>query len=67
MTPIDDYDLVVLVQVALDGRLGRPCDVAPEASAVARPPEGIALAVLFGEHQEDLRRHEGADDRVRRS
>lgn len=57
MSPIDDYDLVVLVQVALDGRLRRPSDVAPEASAVARPPEGIALAVLFGEHQEDLRRH----------
>lgn len=65
MTPIDDDDLVVFVQVALDGRLGRPRDVAPEASAVARPPEGVALAVLFGEHQEDLRRHEGTDDRVR--
>lgn len=49
-----DYDLVVFVQKALDGRLWCPCDVTPEAGAVAGPPEGIALAVLFGEHQKDL-------------
>lgn len=54
-----DYDLVVFVQKTLHGRLGRPCDVTPEASAVAGPPEGIALAVLFGEHQEDLKRQRG--------
>ncbi|TNN56979.1 hypothetical protein EYF80_032790 [Liparis tanakae] len=41
---------------ALDGRLGRPRDVTPEAGAVAGPPEGVALAVLLGEHQQDLRR-----------
>jgi len=53
---VDDDDLVVLVQEALDGRLGRPRDVTPEAGAVAGPPEGVALAVLLGEHQQDLRR-----------
>lgn len=55
VAPVDDDYLVVLVQVALHSRLGRPGDVALEASPVARPPEGVALAVLFGEHQEDLR------------
>ncbi len=58
---------MVLVQETLDGRLGRPCDVTPEPSAVAGPPEGIALAVLLGEHQQDLRRQERMDAGVRQS
>ena len=56
MPSINDYNLMVLVQETLDGRLGRPCDFTSEASTVAGPPEGIALAVLLGEHQQDLRR-----------
>lgn len=56
---------MVLVQETLDGRLGRPCDVTPEAGALAGPPEGIALAVLLGEHQQDLQRQGGMDAWVR--
>lgn len=56
---------MVLVQEALGGRLWRPRDVAPEPGAVTGPPEGIALAVLLGEHQQDLRRQKGRDAWVR--
>lgn len=56
VTPIDDDDLVVFVQETLDGWLGRARDVAPEAGAVAGPPEGVALAVLLSEHEQDLER-----------
>lgn len=65
MASINDYNLMVLVQETLGGRLGRPCDVTPEPGAVAGPPEGIALAVLLGEHQQDLRRQEEMDAWVR--
>ncbi len=65
MASINDYNLMVLVQETLNGRFGRPCDVTPEPSPVAGPPEGIALAVLLGEHQQDLRRQEGMDAWVR--
>lgn len=65
VAPIDDYDLMVFVQETLNGRLGRPCDITPKPSAVAGPPEGIALAVLLGEHQQHLRRQEGMGARVR--
>lgn len=58
---INDYDLVMLVQEALNSRLGRPSDVTPEPSTVAGPPEGIALAVFLGKHQQDLRRPESRD------
>lgn len=46
---------MVFLQETLYGGLGGACDVTPEAGAVAGPPEGIALAVLLGEHQQDLR------------
>lgn len=59
MAAVDDDDLMVLVEEALHRGLRRPRDVAPEPSAVARPPEGITLAVLLGKHQKDLRRQEG--------
>lgn len=54
VTAIDDDNLVVLVQEALHCRLGGPGDVAPEAGSVASPPEGVALAVLLSEDQQDL-------------
>lgn len=65
VTTIDDYNLMVLVQEALGGRLRRPCDVASKPSAITRPPEGVALAVLLGEYQKDLRRHKGSEVHVR--
>lgn len=51
---VDDDDLMVFIQEAFDGRLGRPCDVTPKAGAVAGPPEGVALAVLLSEHEQHL-------------
>lgn len=65
VTTIDDYNLMVLVQEALNGRLRRPCNVASKPSAITRPPEGVALAVLLGEYQKDLRRHKGSEVHVR--
>lgn len=65
MAPINDYNLMVFVQETLNGRLGRPCDITPKPSAVAGPPEGIALAVLLGEHQQHLRKQEGMEAWVR--
>lgn len=58
MTTINNYNLVVLVQEALHCRLGGPSDVASEAGPVTSPPEGVALAVLLGEDQQDLRREQ---------
>lgn len=49
---------MVLVQEAFYCRLGSPSNVASEASPVAGPPEGIALAVLLGEDQQDLLREQ---------
>lgn len=65
VTSINDYNLMMLVQEALNSRLRRPCNVTPEPSAVAGPPEGITLAVFLGKHQQNLRRPEGTDARVR--
>lgn len=47
---------MVLVQEAFHCRLGGPSDIASEAGPVTGPPEGIALAVLLGEDQQDLLR-----------
>lgn len=58
MTAINDYNLMVLVQEAFYCRLGSPSNVASEASPVTGPPEGIALAVLLGEDQQDLLREQ---------
>lgn len=49
---------MVLVQEALYCRLGGPSDVASEAGSVTSPPEGVALAVLLGEDQQDLTREQ---------
>lgn len=65
MASVDDYYLMVLVQETLNSRLRRPCDVAPEPSAFTGPPEGIALAVLLGKHQQDLRGQDKVDAWVR--
>lgn len=58
MTTINDDNLVVLVQEALHCRLGGPSDVASEAGSVTSPPEGVALAVLLSEDQQDLMREQ---------
>lgn len=56
ITSIYDYNFMVLVQETLDSRLGRSCNVAPEACLVTGPPECITLAVLLSKHQQNLRR-----------
>lgn len=56
MTTINDDNLVVLVQEAFHCRLGGPGDIASEAGPVTGPPEGITLAVLLSEDQQDLLR-----------
>ena len=58
VSAVHHHHLVLLGQVALQSRLGGPGDAAAEARPVARPPEGVTLAVLLGKHQQHLEEEE---------
>lgn len=52
---VNDDDVMLLLQKALQGVGGVPHDVALVAPLVGCPPEPITLGVFFGKHQHDLK------------
>lgn len=50
MSVIDDDQIVVLLQEALQRRFWRSGHITPEPGALTGPAEAVTLSVVFGKH-----------------